>query len=404
MNPNFLEPLHHETPPVASIGVWDDAEDHAENGVCAGFFLPGKRVPEARGQAAPHGRNKAQLGLRIDFKMAVRSAATRPVPGKSFGTEVVKLEPVYDEGPFQANKVISAGQPVVQEERRRDLHGEGKEWGKVCKHPMRWLTVSGAGVGVLLVAALAIHELCLAERQQIQAEPVPLIEETPVEDVTGFEIDGSSEQDARALLADYAKAKTPEEVLPLIRDATRLVRQLKQEWRPQNVPAAWEPPREAAWEVTAQGGKSHGLLSGRMPDFARFCVYFVREGAALKIDWEATQGLGEVSFETLQKGLGSGGVIRTFVSPVDFYSLTFPEAEFRSFKMLSPDREQIVWGYVQRGTPAEAALLKGCESTESLDATLLEQAMTLRMTPGPKGSQKNQWIIGEMLHIDWVSP
>jgi len=63
-----------------------------------------------------------------------------------------------------------------------------------------------------------------------------------------------------------------------------------------------------------------------------------------------------------------------------------------------------VWGYVKSDDPAAAALLKVFESAKNDGELPTEQAMTLRLTPPPAGAQKNQWLIGEMLHIDWVSP
>ena len=40
----------------------------------------------------------------------------------------------------------------------------------------------------------------------------------------------------------------------------------------------------------------------------------------------------------------------------------------------------------------------------TIDGRRTEQAVTLRLTTPPAAAQKNQWLIGEMLHIDWVSP
>ena len=345
------------------------------------------------------------MGLRIDFKMAARKEPVtgEQVPIPDGGGEVVRLEQALEEGPFQASKVISKV-PQTAPDEPHDLHGEGKDWGKARKHPLRWLVAGGLGVGILVVTALAIQELFLMHRKPPHTAPIEWIEEAPLAEVQGFEIDGASEAEARLLIAAYAKAQTPEEVLPLIRNAARLSPRLKLDWQPWHAPPSWEPARTAAWTVTADGGICHGLMSGWKPDFSRFGVYFVREEGSLRIDWEATQGLGDASFATLQRGLGTGGLIRALVAPENFYSLTFPETEFRSFKVLAPDREQVVWGYVKLSSPEEAALLHVFEASKALETTAAEQAMTLRLTPAPEGSQKNQWIIGEMLHIDWVSP
>jgi hypothetical protein len=404
-----MNPLHHDpnnhAPPVTPGDDWDHADEAAEVALPVGVVLPSKRAKPAQGQSTAKARKPPPPGLRIDFRMAARKVPLPDAqsPIQSFDGEVVRLEQALDEGPFQASKVIEKVTQAALEE-PRDLHGEGKDWGKARKRPLRWLVAGGLGVAVLVIAALAVQELFLMQRKQVQTPPIEWIEEAPLAEVQGFEMDGASEAEARLLVAAYAKAQSPEEVVPLIRNAARLSPRLKLDWLPWHAPPNWEPAREAVWTVTAEGGISHAMLSGWKPDFSRFGVYFVRDEGALKIDWEATEGLSDTSLESLERGLGTGGVIRAHVMPENFYSLTFPEAEFRSFKILAPDRERVIWGYVQLGSPAEAALLKVFEAAKTLEAASPEQAMTLRLTPAPEGSQKNQWIIGEMLHIDWVSP
>jgi len=343
--------------------------------------------------------------LRINVQTVARQAVpTAPaVPIKEYGGEVVRLEQALVEGPFQAAKMIPA-QPLDAVQGSRELQGEGQDWGHARPHPLRWLVIAGAGVGGVLVAALATQELLLAPKSKAQSTGLELIEESQVEQLQGFELDGPSEENARSLLATFAVATTPEAVLPLIRDAPRLTRRLTQDWQPWQVPANWLPARNATWQISAEGGKNHGCLSGHKPDFTPYQVFFVREGQALRIDWEATEGLGDATFAMLAKGRGTGGIIRTYATPENFYSLVFPESKFHSYKLLAADREQVVWGYVKSDDPAAAALLKVFESARNDGDPPKEQAVTLRLAPPPAGTQKNQWLIGEMLHIDWVSP
>jgi len=355
--------------------------------------------------------------LRIEVRSPARIAA--PAAGcatiTEYGTEVVRLEQTLDEQPFQAANVIPAME-LTKREAPRELHGEGQDWGKAHHHPMRWLVAAGASAAVLLVAALAGQKLYLTTQKNPRAVHLELVDEVMPEEVKGFEIDGACEASARSMVAAYAKARTPAEVLPLLREAARLTPRLTRDWQPWQAPADWQPAREAVWSVTAEGGRGHGTLRGRKPDFTPFQVCFIREGDALRIDWEATEGLGDTDFATLQKGRGTGGIIRAYVAPESFYSLTFPETEYHSYKVLAPDREQVVWGYAKAGSAAAVALLKVFEAAAQGDEANVgqpiaqrqvsgaEQAMSLRLSPAPEGAQKNQWLIGEMLHIDWVSP
>jgi len=393
MTPKFHDPNNH-APPVSAADVWDDGDGLIQQARQAGGVrLPTKRVLAVRGPATANTGHPEPPGLRIDFPQAARKAPASepPVPIKEYGGEVVKLEQVFAEAPFQAAKVIPPPASPAREE-PRESHGDAKNWGKVRHHPLRWLVAAGIGVGGVLVAALATQELLLAPKPKPQKAHLELVEEVKIDDLNGFELDGPCQENARALLAAYAKATTPEEVLPLIRDAARLTHRLQHDWQPWQAPADWLPARDAAWQVSAEGGRSHGRLSGRKPDFSPYRAYFVREGEALRIDLEATEGLGDTTFAVLERGIGAGGVVRAYLTPENFYSLTFPETAFRSYKLLAPDREQVVWGYVKLGSPTAAALL-------TVDAP-----MTLRLTAAAAGAQKNQWLIGELLHIDWVSP
>jgi hypothetical protein len=316
---------------------------------------------------------------------------------------VVKLEAILTETSFQArNAIVPPLKPAA--EAPQNLRGESTEWGKVSKTPTRWLATAAGGVVLLVVLAMVTQEVWLKDPKTAVVAVVEAPEDAPFEEVAGFELDSSSEADARKLLATYAKATTVEEVLPLIRSGQALADRLKLDWQPWGLAPDWQPPVLAVWEVSAEGGRSHGLLRGNRPDFSRFRAYFVREDDALKLDWEATAGLGDASFETLQKGMGTGGKLRAYVKLDNYYSQLLAEDAYHSFRLKAPDGEQVVWGYSKQGTPADAALLKIFEPSVIDGEAKSELPITLRLEPGPENCQKNQWLIREMLHIDWVSP
>lgn len=402
---NIIE-LNHQSRPVPPEDVWAEDAVLAAPGTLAGLVSPGipMRIPPPHpNPTSSKKRGRGRLLINVRSSAPGGHQTESRVPIKLFGAGVVRLEPDYEDGPIQSTPVTGTIE-LEQREDLRGLHGEGKDWGKALKSRHFWLLAGGAGVGALLVAALAIHELFLVNRENKKALPIELVEEANIEEVKGFEIGGTSEECARSMVALYAKAKTPQEVLPLIRNAQRLGARLNRDWQAWNASPDWQPSRNGTWVVSAEAGICHGSLTGQKPDFSMFRVYFVREGESLRIDWEATQGIGDVAFETLQRGVGTGGEIRAYISPANYYSQTFPESDYRSFGVASPDREQALWAYVKRKSPADAALLKVFDTGEVMGASTAEQPMTLRLTHGPDGSQKNQWLIADMLHIDWVSP
>jgi hypothetical protein len=404
MAADLHDPNNH-VPAVSAADVWDDgglASPARESGA---RVLPDRQVAAVHGIANAMPRPPEAGGLRIDASPPARRAV--PAEGrmaiKEYGGGVVKLPQAPDEGPFQAANVIPAMTLTVRDDPQH-LHGEGPDWGRNRHYPLRWLMAAGAGAALLLMAALAAQELLLSQKKKPAAPAIALTEDVKVEQINGFELDGPCEGSARAMVAAYAKATTAAELVPLIRDAARLTPRLTQDWQPWHAPADWQPPREATWMVTAESRRGFAYLSGRKPDFSPFRVYFVRSGKALQIDWEATQGLGDATFPTLERGAGSGGVIRAFLTPENFYSQKFPESGYRSYKVLAPDRAHVIWGYAQANSATAAALLQAFEAAARDNETAAQLPMTLRLTPAPAGAQKNQWLIGELLHIDWVSP
>ena len=410
MDPLQPDP-HNHAPSVSADDEWADAfgaaQDLPEFRPEFRPVLPPKRAVPAPDPAPPRSRSRSrpEMGIQIDVAGPARRppADDSPPPVSAPGHDVVKLEAILTETSFQArNAIVPPLKPAA--EAPHNLRGESTEWGKVSKTPTRWLATAAGGVVLLVVLAMVTQEVWLKDPKTAVVAVVEAPEDAPFEEVAGFELDSSSEADARKMLATYAKATTVEEVLPLIRSGQALADRLKLDWQPWGLAPDWQPPVLAVWEVSAEGGRSHGLLRGNRPDFSRFRAYFVREDDALKLDWEATAGLGDASFETLQKGMGTGGKLRAYVKLDNYYSQLLAEDAYHSFRLKAPDGEQVVWGYSKQGTPADAALLKIFEPSVIDGEAKSELPITLRLEPGPENCQKNQWLIREMLHIDWVSP
>jgi hypothetical protein len=392
---------HNHAPPVAPGDEWADGLGTAEPVASPRLARRVKRATQPPVPVPEPARTGPEMGIHIDIKRPVRQL---PVDEPAVpAAAVLKLESVTAETPFQAKQTIAPA-PQEASEHPRGLQGEGVEWGRHSFIATRWMAVSACGVVLLVVLALVTQEVWLRTSKAAVAPAIVMSTEEPLEEVAGFELDGSSESQARDLLDTYARATTVEEVVPLIRKGPALAARLKLDWQPWRPPEHWQEPFQAAWLASSEGGISHGQLRGLKPDFSKFRVYFVREGDALKIDWEATQALGDASFETLQKGKGTGGRVRAFAKLEYFFTEHFPEDSFHSFRLQAMDDEQFVWGYSRIGSPADASLMRIFEPGVISSEAVAEVPVTLRLEPGPDGCQKNQWLIGEMLHIDWVSP
>jgi hypothetical protein len=72
--------------------------------------------------------------------------------------------------------------------------------------------------------------------------------------------------------------------------------------------------------------------------------------------------------------------------------------------LAAPDRQQVVWAYVELGSAADTRVMEFFRTGTFLEASNKELPMTVRLAAPPKGAQKNQWLLPEMLHNEWVSP
>ena len=122
---------------------------------------------------------------------------------------------------------------------------------------------------------------------------------------------------------------------------------------------------------------------------------FVRTDAGWKIDWESWSGWSEVSWADAVAQRPTKLVrLRAVVSPIEYYNFYFnEESRWRSFKLESPDGEQLLYGYVERGSPLEKQLSREQETSPRL---LIE----VRFPGDP--SARNQVFISRIVNKGWT--
>lgn len=205
-------------------------------------------------------------------------------------------------------------------------------------------------------------------------------------------------------LEAYARARTLEEAMPVIRNAGSLKDRLAEHWRSWNVPTDWSISNNEEISYSSVGKLPYAIISGTRPDFSRYEVYLVREHGRMLVDWEATLGLGSKTFEEMRSPATMMGEMRVLVSPINYYSQTFPESHYRAYRLTSNKAEDILWGYVPNGSPAAAALAEIFNEKAIFSDKPTQLAMRLRLTRGPAGASPNQWVVLDVLHKGWVSP
>jgi hypothetical protein len=367
-------------------------EAHEEgDGLRAGFEV---RVIGATPPApVPGGGKDLEIGLQIG------TGQTHALPGDVSATPVQRLEAEESPEPLRARSIseviheVGPAAPYVPRRRRKE------------RTLTQWTVWMAAGTCTLAVAAVSG---VMAARSKQTEEPEPAIvftaQETFGEEKAYF-LEHSSElaREAEALLAQYVAATSPEGVLPLVRDASRVKERLKALWKPLGALSTGRPVESS---ISDNEVRPALILNGDTATFEKFAMVFVREGGHLKIDWEATYGIGDAQLSELRKSKSvvKGTKVRVVTQPGrGFYTPEFPESDYNSYQLIEAGGEEFVWGFVRKSTPTAKRLeAEFNESSVLLEKTAANPA-TLRIS-GPLREGVNLFEITEMLHKGWVSP
>jgi hypothetical protein len=237
-------------------------------------------------------------------------------------------------------------------------------------------------------------EMTFATKTALDQEKQSFLEDSP-----------AVAREAETLLRRYAAARSVAEVLPLVRQPEAVKDRLEALWKPWGSEPALAAGSAVESMILDGEGRPALMLSGRKGDFSRFGTVFIREDGRVKLDWEASEGIGEVQVAALREGreVVKDALVRAVVRPGGFYTPEFPEREYRSYQLLDAASQEFVWAFVRLGSPAAAALT--AEFNEG--SVLLEKAAEVRATlqvSGPLREGVSLFVITEMLHKGWVTP
>jgi hypothetical protein len=403
----FEDPNNH-VPKLTAVDDWGSEESS---------FLPKKRSADDRPagfSAKPDDQNVK--GIEIGLKEIDR-ARDEDVRGPVQRLEVlehVPKSPVQEESALPrvvAKQVIEKVEIPTDQQAEEGWLGRTTEvetWGRQKSVQTRWIIISGAVLGIVVLGGvLALpHFGWKNERgvrtnfSNLQVVDAPMLEPTKVKTELGEGIEAKS----KALVEAYATATNVDEVLPLVRDRERVEKMVRERWTPMEVPKNWHVPDESKWEILRNGDREYGFLTGLLPNITPFRFYIVQEGDKALLDWEATSGFSETSFADLSKRQGEGGIVRGFISPGDLYTFSLPEADYQCYRIVSADGESSVWGYAKRTEPVGEKMAEPFVPGIIPREILSEYAMTLKLAKGPADALANQWIITEMVHMEWLTP
>lgn len=402
MNPSLSDPNNH-APELAPGDDWGDAEGAVPQ---SATILPPRRV--AADRAAVTAESVAEMGLRIESNITRAEPSDLPsqLEVQEIGSGIVRLEK-EDASRKKIDRQYVFKERDAQQEGANPSQRETAAWGGAKGHPILWMLISG----VVIIAIVTLSFVLLPSINASNKERggggnvVSTVErEDEIEGAAAMAQIIAQQPEAMQIFRSYATAMRWDEVVSLMRHDQARDESLRSSWKPLNISKSWSPDSNCTWTADRLGKDFFGMLGGELPDHTAFLAYFVRADNHLLLDWKATTGYGTATFEQLAKGEGDPREIRGKISPVEFYTATWPEADYQSYRFIAPDGIASVWCYARRNEIANAKIAPLFNQGEIVQESKDSLPITLRLQRGPGDAPPNQWSIGEVHFQGWVKP
>ena len=403
MNSSLFDPNNH-VPEVSPADSWDDQEEIRPPDPASPTVLPTKRnLPDP-----PSSVVQAEAGLRIESNLS-RTGLEDSQPRlevQEINGSVVRLSPEI-EAPPKVERLFTFHEKPVDSQPGNIPNKLGVNVKRLHRRKPSWIIGMGLTVTVLVISSLMLLPAINAPnapREDSQRRVLSVVNEEKVEGMELLNNLLEKQPEALQIFRWYAQASGIDEVIPLVKDGRMLEETLRKHWKPLGLPNSWTPATDSSWSVMDLDGQPCALMEGNLPGRSKFTAYFTEQSGRLVLDWKATVAFGTASFTQLEEGGGDGGEIRGEIEPANFFTSHWPEAEYGSYLLVSPDKKHSIWCFARRGEAAEHFIAKIFNKGDILVESQNSRKVTLRLVRGPDGTPPNQWLVGEMLHIDWATP
>ncbi len=196
------------------------------------------------------------------------------------------------------------------------------------------------------------------------------------------------------LVKRFLEATTVDDLLPLVRNPAVAEARMRGFYTEGKVAAPGLSRFNSSGGVSIR--EKFVSLSVMTRDHEEKALALIETPQGLKIDWESWVGWSDISWEKfLATKPVTGHVFRVTVSAVDYYNFSFAdESKWRSYRLISPDGDTSLYGYVERGSVLEQRIHPDGE-TKSLALML-----SLKF---PEGATTHSQVVIERLVADgWV--
>ncbi len=399
MSPIVSDP-HNHVPEVSSEDLWGDAENLPRCPKHSSTVIPPRRPPpETNSQVAAQ---NPRAGLRIEPTPHRRQtdAPATPLEIQEIDGKVVRLDPELPPQP-RIPRQAAAPQPII----RKNLGSAAREWGRAPKPSLRWTLAICLGISSLIIGGLILLPFINRPNATEAGRNVLTVEAS--EQITADELITAlldRRLEAEQLFVKFATTTVADDLSTIVRDPESVTPLIRASKRTMLISGNWQLPDNCQWNIHQNRSLSFAKLEGILPDFSSFSTYFLISEGQLLIDWKATTGYGTATFDDLANNQGNPAEIRGRIIPTDYYSPVFPESEFQSYQLIAPDNQSAIWCYARRNHVAQTKLSSLFHGGIILKPITTDIKVTLRLEHAPEKALPNQWMIGEMLHEEWITP
>lgn len=199
---------------------------------------------------------------------------------------------------------------------------------------------------------------------------------------------------AQPIAEKFLNATEVDQILPLVNDAENVSQKIRDHYPEGKINAPGLSKFNSSGRVSYKD--SFAAVTVLTPDYQRKQLAFIDTDEGLKIDWESWVGWSEIPWEKLsEERPPNQTLVRAMLKWVDYYNFAFAdEDKWRSYRLLSPDGENMLYGYTERNSLLDQRLRPGEQN-----ATV---AVTLKIH-FPEGDESGkQVVIDEYIADGWV--
>lgn len=263
---------------------------------------------------------------------------------------------------------------------------------------MAWMLVAGGGLFALVVAGVVVAMLGGGETtSQGAGNAAPAIQIAPrvaVAPAQSGRSDAARLADAEPVIRGFLDARHVEDLLPLVRNPDTAGPRMRDHYGGNSIEAP------GLSEVVAARGLSRlgevFTVAVRTRAHEEKTIAFEETADGVRIDWESWAGWSEMRWDAFMAAKPTTPkLFRVSLDTVDYFNFDFADdRKWQSYRLISPDGEHALYGYVEKGTVLDSRL-KPPSDMKSVP-------LTLSLKFPENAAAANQVLIDSLVADGWV--